>query len=849
MRRKTRDNIIDLFYTIKEGMDYIKAENISLEVALSIGSDSYDALVCISNLIEEELSDERASYYCTFLDELKEEINQLNNKISGKLELGRLCSKIIENINALQEILKNENEVKLEVLFLPYKASMWDSLESLWKAASEHERINAYVMPIPYYDKNPDGTFKRMNYEGDKFPNDINIVDWTTYDLEKKHPDIIFIHNPYDEGNRVTSIHPNFYSRNLRENTDMLVYVPYFILGDNIYEHFCVFSGVLLSDRVIVQSEKAREVYIKCFRQLVKNNNLEHIFNEEVIQNKFKALGSPKVDKAVNCNREDFILPDQWREKIKDKKVVLYNTGLSELLEGKGEQLNKIEDVLATFKNRQDVILWWRPHPLTAATNESMHPELLNKYNNIVDRYKKDNFGIFDDTEDLYRAIAYTDMYYGDESSLVHLYGLQGKPIMIQNHQVLLNDENAMKDKTIYFYDCAIEDNRLWFVAGNYNSLYEMDMNSGKVNLLGRIPNEDGISLSLYANMFKVGDNIWMIPSRAKEIAKYNLIEKKFSKIKLKEGEGSKTEKFYSAHLYENKIYMIPWNFEGIVCLNLEDESIRIDDSFINYLNEKYNYDSNTAYVRKSCMVGEKIYMPIYETDIVIEYNVKNKLFKEYCLNNKNIKVSSIVHDGYKFWLIPRLSGMIVSWNKNDNEVKVYNKYPSDFENINLFRFSYYKDGHVWLFPELGNMIIRLDINTGEMEGICKTQGKYYCSFAYSDNDLLLTASSYGRRNTEILMINTDGEIIDRKKVECEEVIDFKEDKLFDCIKDAKYKKTFEYYLYENMEGNIIRALDELNRGNYYIDDEKDKYLDLYSNSTSGAGSAILEKCFEEFGI
>lgn len=44
-------------------------------------------------------------------------------------------------------------KVRKEVVFLPYKASMWDSLESVYLAAKEDEECDAYVIPVPYYDK------------------------------------------------------------------------------------------------------------------------------------------------------------------------------------------------------------------------------------------------------------------------------------------------------------------------------------------------------------------------------------------------------------------------------------------------------------------------------------------------------------------------------------------------------------------------------------------------------------------------------------------------------------------------------------------------------------------------
>ena len=81
---------------------------------------------------------------------------------------------------------------------------------------------------------------------------------------------MIFIHNPYDEYNRVTRIHPFFYASNLKKYTEMLVYIPYFLLREidpenkndlEEIKHFCMLPGVLYADRVIVQSEKMRRCY------------------------------------------------------------------------------------------------------------------------------------------------------------------------------------------------------------------------------------------------------------------------------------------------------------------------------------------------------------------------------------------------------------------------------------------------------------------------------------------------------------------------------------------------------------------------------------------------------------
>lgn len=67
----------------------------------------------------------------------------------------------------------------------------------------------------------------------------------------------------------------------------------------------------------------------------------------------------------------------------------------------------------------------------------AMRPELLEQYQEIVREYKAGDWGIYDDTPDLHRAIALSDAYYGDQSSLVELYQVTGKPIMLQDVELV----------------------------------------------------------------------------------------------------------------------------------------------------------------------------------------------------------------------------------------------------------------------------------------------------------------------------------------------------------------------------------------------------------------------------
>ena len=350
--------------------------------------------------------------------------------------------KIYKNLHKsliqIENSVTNDIKIHREVVFLPYKASMWDSLESIWIAASEDLDCDAYVIPIPYYDKNPDGSFKELHYEGNMYPDYVPITDYQTYDFEHRHPDIIFIHNPYDEYNYITSVHPFFYSKNLKKFTDTLVYIPYFIHQNHyVAEHYCILPGVIYSEKVILQSEKVKEQYKNYYISTMK----------KVENDKFWALGSPKLDRSYKRK----IMPHEWNEFIyKDgirRKVLFLNTHLVCLMQKYAEDFFlKIRQIFDYFRQNTKVVLLWRPHPLSLATANSMNPYIKNRYLDLVENYKKENFGIYDDSSDIHQAVEISDAYYGNKSSVTEMFLALGKPVMIMNLRV---HEKENKNVTI----------------------------------------------------------------------------------------------------------------------------------------------------------------------------------------------------------------------------------------------------------------------------------------------------------------------------------------------------------------------------------------------------------------
>lgn len=437
MRRTQKEQVTELLNTLSQAHDEIKynIESKHIDSAANLLVDCQQCAITLGEIIEQ--SEGEGFVTVSYLEEYCEIVYQIYEKLSLGQDI--TAAKAYKLLN--QSLIKINNSVthdiivRKEAVFLPYKASMWDSLESIWKKLYEDSGWDTYVVPIPYYDKNPDGSFKQMHYEGNEYPDYVPVVDYRKFNLQTRHPDTIYIHNPYDDCNFVTSVEPAFYSKVIKNYTDELVYVPYFVcVNDDVPEHFIILPGTIHSHKVIVQSEKVKEAYIEGFKKYADQNNISfEVFGN--LDKKFQALGSPKMDKVFSVKSDDVCVPASWQKLIMDeKKVIFYNTTIQAFLDNSDSYIDKMRRVFDIFRQYKDkVVLLWRPHPLMKETIQSLHPDIYDTYKELIKEYIEQGWGIYDDTPDIDRAIVLSDAYYGDMSSVVEMYKATGKPIMIQN--------------------------------------------------------------------------------------------------------------------------------------------------------------------------------------------------------------------------------------------------------------------------------------------------------------------------------------------------------------------------------------------------------------------------------
>jgi len=646
--------------------------------------------------------------YCELVYQIHEEL------AAG---MGTNGNNVHKRLNRLLDQVKNSvrNDIKLrcEMVFLPYKASMWDSLESVWQAADADPACDAYVIPIPYYDRNPDGSLGICHYEGNELPSYVPTVHYDAYSFEDRKPDAIFIHTPYDAANYVTSIDPRFYSDQLKKYTECLVYIPYYATAGGMMEGQALCPAYFNVDYIVIQSGKYRK-----------------FFDARIPDAKFLPLGSPKFDSVIHKCQDppeplmEWGLSDAEKEKLRRKKVYFYNTSIGGMLDNTEVFLKKMRYVFDTFKGREDACLLWRPHPLLESTFSSMRGMFKPLYDTLKKEFIEDRIGILDETPSIENAIALSDVYIGDAgTSVTSLFGVAGKPLFIfDNYINTLPEEDDWRGERINLqFDQWGDDryqvtrnNQLWFSENNdYHYKFYMDLGTGYS------------TGGYYIRALEIKGKIYVLPGNAQNLLVIK--DKKIRKIEFKDPI-TYAGAFFSYWYNEKYIFLFPFKYPYLIRFTVETEEVYYVDG-INPFNVR-NVDGEWR-------IGG---IGVYGNDLVFASPVDNQFvfmdidtFKARGLSSNsksNFGSQGIVTEGDNLWLLP-LNGMTVTcWNPKTGDIREYGELPTDFRSLKwpqgfecderpFGNIAFSKESgrdNIVISPSWGNMYLSMDRETGRME-------------------------------------------------------------------------------------------------------------------------------------
>lgn len=430
----------------------------------------------------------------------------------------------------------------------------------------------------------------------------------------------------------------------------------------------------------------------------------------------------------------DDIFPANWKEMIRGKKVIFYNTGVTGMLNGREKRIEKMKWVFKFFQKRPEAVLWWRPHPLELSTIQSMLPELEKQYRELMRQYKEENIGILDESADLKRAIAVSDAYYGDWSSVAELFKAVKKPVLYVNDMV-----KEIRDALYLPGTVCVKDEFFWFIQLNSNKLVKVNRSTYETVDIISIPTENPYKHRMYNyHIIDIGSSLLLLLEKSKNIYEYDIASGKFTAYPLK----PEDKRFHSEIVIEHdgKWFMFPYNDSGILEY----------DRHLGNVDFKLCTESQKIKAAKCCVyIGTKIYMVSSGTNRVFQYDFVNHTCTFRDVGDQNNKYWGI-KKADKYWVLPQLDKKAVTlWDEEKDEITELRNFPDHYMCLsgNAYLDMYEKDGNVYLFPFYANMILKIDTANkmiGQEYADIFSDAGYGMNPEYSGEAMFLCAKRYG---------------------------------------------------------------------------------------------------------
>lgn len=827
-----KKQLFDYINIMEEAIEAL-AEGASKEDFLAVLVECQQCAIDIGNDIEQR--GESSRNIVVQLEVFFEALFTLSEHVDEENIVESSLKYLLKLLNDIRYGIKYELVPDAKVMvFLPFKVSMWDSMESIWLAARDNPDVEPHVIPIPYYDRESSGKLVKMNYEGDNYPDYVPVESWQACSMEMLKPDIIFIHNAYDQYNYVTCVHPSFFTEELKKHTNRLVYVPYFYTNKLYSESHLQLPGYIHCDDIIVQNEMVRKQFAKT------------VFEDKVV-----SLGSPKLDCILNYKAE-LRYPKELESYIGNKKIVLLNTSISTFLKDSDFAIEKTLSVIRTLSRYNELLVVWRPHPLLEATMQSMRPE---QYHNFIECNKMvseiDNC-IIDTKMNLDELIAISDAYIGEEeSSIVVLFASLGKPIFIlDSARVFENEFNE------FIFDFVREGNDIYFGLGDFSAIARANANTGVIEEIFPIDSDQYFDFRYYTGVSKQDNKLYFVPFNQNKIAVFDLVTQKMGSTEVKHSSYPN----YNNVLSDGKsLWFIPTTNDSLLKVDVEHNTTNYYSKPTKVL-KKSAIENGYYSMFGSCKAGTNIYISSPTSNVVSIFDTISEKTSTKVIGSENSGFWHMVYDGIDIWLIPYKGRSLVRWNLDTDSIVELKNYPegfSDLENeMGYFIQLVDCEEYILVFPKCANMIIKIDkktekisewkIDLGFTEGQRKSSNynwgsNYY--FVKRINDKLYTMTAYDNALLEISLIDKK---VNRLYISIPE--ELRKRYYSEVFKIKKTDELQDYYLRENGARTLSLF------GKMLIDneigvnkEEQTILLKTMVNSDGTAGKKIMDYVVKEF--
>ncbi len=269
-----------------------------------------------------------------------------------------------------------------------------------------------------------------------------------------------------------------------------------------------------------------------------------------------------------------------------------------------------------------------------------------------------------------------------------------------------------------------IENGKAWFVDGERNVLFCLNLEKKECEYIKEIPDSDKNTFRLNPKCIKCENDIFCMPDLGSCIWVYHIEKSQFTSIAVDRPKDVRLSirDFWKC---EKKIFAVSIGLRQIIEINIEEKRI-----------EHYYALSHAEndIMGRGIKVGKYLYITSMIWNRIYQFDLVTKETEIFTIPNVAGAFCSICFDGDKFWLSGYRREVYV-WDKDKNEVKIIDQFPEQFgiydfkdkENNRLdfktlaydvpaFIQSVATKTHVWFIPFQTNKILYIDKNTYEVK-------------------------------------------------------------------------------------------------------------------------------------
>lgn len=255
-----------------------------------------------------------------------------------------------------------------------------------------------------------------------------------------------------------------------------------------------------------------------------------------------------------------------------------------------------------------------------------------------------------------------------------------------------------------------IEGSNAWFVCGMSNTLFGVDLNTGRCEEIVYIPGPDDCTYRLTPFCLKYDRDIFCIPGKGQNIWIYNLDNTQLVPISIDKPEGLQlASQFW---IWKDSVLIVPANWSKIIEVSISQKTIK------NY----YTVCTEDT-IKKGVLRGDNIYMVSSGSSKIYQFDIVTKKTRVHILPCAEKIFSTICFDGKRFWMSGYQKEVYI-WEKESNKFMTIDHFPADFslkditknDDINLgctnrpvFKYSVVAGGYIWFIPIQADKIIYAD--------------------------------------------------------------------------------------------------------------------------------------------